>query len=315
MILPKLAYEKAANLSEAVRLFQKYDGKGLYFGGGTDIVPRLKLRLHQPKALIDLKGVEDLKGTTVRDGRLSIGAGATLFELKENPIVKDSFPALFESLNATSCETLQMRGTVGGNILQGTRCLFYNQSLEWRTAKGFCFRVGGETCNAVPNARACFANYCSDNALSLLTLSAELTLWGVGGERRVPIADIFSGNSVTPFKVSPDEILVRVVVPLRKTKGAYEKLRVRDSMDYPLVAAAVSVEAGGGMLAVGAVGASPLVYRFENVGTDTAEKIAGRVYSDARPVANATLPAPYRKKMAKVLATRVIARAIREERP
>ena len=312
MILPELAYKNAKSIDEAISLFQKYKGKGLYLAGGTDIVPQIKLRLHKPKVLIDLKGIDDMKGIAIKEGFLSIGARTTLFELKNDPVVRDNFPALFQSLDATSCETLQMRGTIGGNILQNTRCLFYNQSQDWRKAKGFCFKMGGETCNVVKSARACFANYCSDNVPALLTLSAEVTFSGVGGERRMNLAEIFSGDSRAPFRILSGEILTGIFIPLRKTKGAYEKIRVRDSIDYPLVNAAVSVEGDRCRLSVGAVGPVPFVYDLENTEEDTVAKLTGRIYSDSKPVANTTLSPVYRKKMSGILAKRVIAKVLRE---
>jgi 4-hydroxybenzoyl-CoA reductase subunit beta len=315
MILPKFMYKKAKNLEDATHLFQKYDKKSFYLAGGTDLVPQLKLMLHQPSVLIDLKDIGDLRGINIYDGFLSVGASTTLFELKNDPVLKEYFPALFESLDATSCETLQMRGTIGGNMLQNTRCLFYNKSLEWRRAKGFCFKTGGGTCNVVPNRWACFANYCSDNAPSLLTLSAEIVLNDTGGEKRIELAEIFSGDSRQPFKILPGEILTRIIIPLKKTKGAFEKIRVRGSIDYPLVNAAVSFENGNCKLSIGGVGPVPLVYNLENPEADTVEELADLVYSDLRPVENTIQPASYRKRMAKVLAKRVIAKVLQEGRP
>jgi 4-hydroxybenzoyl-CoA reductase subunit beta len=312
MILPELMYKKAKSIEDAILMFQKYNKKCFYLAGGTDLVPQLKLRLHKPTALIDLKDIVDLKGINIHKGFLSVGANMTLFELKNNPVVKEYFPALFESLDATSCETLQMRGAIGGNILQNTRCLFYNKSLEWRKAKGFCLKMGGEKCNAVPNSRTCFANYCSDNVPPLLTLSAEVILNGVDGERKMNLEEIFSGDSRTPFRILPGEILTRILIPLRKTKGAYEKNRVRDSIDYPLVNTAISVEDGRGKLSIGAVGPIPYIYNMENMGAHTLEELADCVYSDSKPVANSTLSASYRKSMSRVLVKRIIAKVFKE---
>jgi len=312
MILPKLAYKKAKDLEDAIHLFRKYDENSFYLAGGTDLVPQLKLRLHKPMALIDLKGVADLKGIDVQESWLSIGANTTLFELKDDPVVKEHFPALFQSLDATSCETLQMRGTIGGNILQNTRCLFYNKSLEWRKAKGQCFKTDGEICNAVQNSEMCFANYCSDNVPPLLTLSAEVILNGFGGERKINLSEIFSRDSKKPFRIMPGEILTRILIPLKKSKGAFEKIRVRGSIDYPLVNAAVSVENGKGKLSIGGVGPVPFVYNLDNLDTYAVEELADRVYSDSRPVANTTLSASYRKRMSKVLTKRIVANVLQE---
>jgi len=310
MILPQFIYKKAKSIDEALNIFQKYNQNALYLAGGTDLIPQLKLRLHKPKALIDLKGIKDLNVIQLKENHLYIGANTTLFELKKNSVVRDNFPALYHSLDATSCETLQMRGTIGGNILQNTRCLFYNKSQDWRNAKGFCYKMGGETCNVVQNARSCFANYCSDNVPALLTLSAKVALKGIDGDRELDLIEIFNGGNKKPFRILPGEMLTAILIPLKKTNGAYEKLRVRDSIDYPLVNAAFSIEEGKGKLSVGAVGPVPHVYHLDDIGQTSVESILKSVYSDSKPVANSTLSVAYRKKMTAVLAKRVIAKVV-----
>jgi 4-hydroxybenzoyl-CoA reductase subunit beta len=285
MILPKFEYKKAENIAKAIAFYESY---------------------------IDLKGIEELKAISHQGRWLVIGANVTLFDLKNNNTVKEYFPALYESLDATSCETLQMRGTIGGNILQGTRCLLYNKSMEWRTARGFCFKMGGETCNVVPNARACFSNYCSDNALSLMALSASVKLSGPQGERKMKLEKIFSGDGKNPFTLMPGEILTEIRIPMKRSKGAYEKLRVRGSIDYPLLGVAVSVKDNAGRVCVGGMGPTPLVYNLKNINNATLKDVAKKAYSNARPVSNTTLSPGYRKKMVSVLIQRAIKKALKE---
>jgi len=312
MILPKCEYTKAENIAHAIELYESYNGQAHYLAGGTDLIPLVKLRLSTPAAIIDLKGIEELKAISQQGNSLVIGANVTLFDLKNNDKVKEHFPVLSESLDKTSCETLQMRGTIGGNILQGTRCLLYNKSLEWRTAQGFCFKMGGETCNVVPNAKACFSNYCSDNALSLLALSASVKLSGPKGEREMQLEEIFSGDGRNPFTLIPGEILTELHIPMERSKGAYEKLRVRGSIDYPLLGVAISVNDNSGKICVGAIGTTPLVYNLENVNDGTIKDIAQKAYNNAKPVANTTLSAGYRKKMVGVLIQRAMKKALKE---
>jgi 4-hydroxybenzoyl-CoA reductase subunit beta len=306
MILPKFEYKKPRSIAEAINFYTHFDGQARYLAGGTDLIPLLKLRLLTPKALIDLKQIKELKTLTRGDGWLAIGANVALFDLKNDPSVKGFFPALAESLEVTSCETLQMRGTLGGNILQDTRCLLYNKSLEWRTARGFCWKMGGQACNVVPNARACFSNYCSDNAPSLITLSAQVKLAGPGGERKVKLEKIYSGDGRKPFALEPGEILTHVLIPLEQTKGTYEKLRVRDSMDYPLVGVAVSMKGSKARVCVGGVGLLPQVYTLKNIDESSVQAAADQAYADAKPVMNGTLSPVYRKKMVGVLFRRAI---------
>ena len=293
-------------IGEAVDFYTHFDGRARYLAGGTDLVPLLKLRLSTPAALIDLKPIPELKTLSRGNGWLAIGANVALFDLKNDPLVKEYFPALSESLEVTACETLQMRGTLGGNILQEPRCLLYNKSLEWRTARGFCWKMGGPACNVVPGAQACFSNYCSDNAPSLITLSAQVTLAGPGGERTVPLEKIFSGNGRKPLALEPGEILTQIRIPWAKTKGTYEKLRVRDSMDYPLVGVAVSVKGSSARFCVGSVGLSPRVYILKDINESSVKDTADKASADAKPVLNATLSPVYRKKMVGVLFRRAI---------
>ncbi len=314
MILPRFSYKKAWNVAEAVALCEGRAGAVSYLAGGTDLMPLAKQRLVLPELMVDLKGVEELKAIRVSDGLLVIGANVTLFDLKNHPVVKDRLTGLAQSLEATSCETLQMRGTIGGNILQNTRCLFYNKSAEWRAAKGSCLKTGGTRCNAVPGGKVCFANYCSDNAPSLIVLGAEARFVGPGGERRTPVEKLFTGNGVTPHAVEPGEVLTEVSIPLDKAKSAYEKLRVRDSMDYPLVGVAVALKEDGGRVCLTGIGPTPLAYTLDSLAAAAIEDVAGKAYSDAKPVANTVLTAAYRKKMAAVLVRRAVENALKEEK-
>lgn len=313
MVLPKFEYKKAQSVAEAVALYKQQKGKAQYLAGGTDLIPLVKLQLSTPRAIIDLKGIKELKTIFRNDGWLAIGANVTLFDLKNDPLTKKYFPALYESLDATSCETLQMRGTIGGNILQDTRCLEYNKSLEWRTARGYCFKMGGKACNVVQGAKACFANYCSDNAPSLISLSAQVKLTGPKGDRTVKLENLFTNEGKKPLALEPGEILTQILIPLKRTKGAYEKLRVRDSMDYPLVGVAVTAVGAKARVCVGGVGISPRMYEIRSI-SDTAavKEIAEKAYADARPVANSTLSPVYRKKMVGVLLKRAVKKVQQE---
>ena len=310
MITSKFEYKSPKDVEDAVRLYRECQGEAVYLSGGTDMVPRMKLGLEKPKAVIDLKPIVPL--TTVEDQGdwIRIGALARIFDLKGDDLVQDYFPALEASLEATSCESLQMRGTIGGNLLQNTRCLFYNQSEFWRKSKGFCLKMGGESCNAVPGARKCFANYCSDNATALCTLSAELELSGPDGARRLTLEELYTNLSDKPFDLQPGEILTAIFVPKKKTIGGYEKLRVRDSIDYPLLSVAFSFADGTGTLAVGAVGPKPYAVEIKQTTRDAIEEAVGAIVKQARPVGNTVVDPDYRKRMIPVLAARLVSKVM-----
>uniref|UniRef100_A0A7C4EVK9 FAD-binding PCMH-type domain-containing protein n=1 Tax=Desulfomonile tiedjei TaxID=2358 RepID=A0A7C4EVK9_9BACT len=306
MMLPKFSYSSPKSLREAFDAFQEARQDAVYLSGGTDLIPRLKLRLEKPTFIIDLKHIDQLKAVEETEDSLKIGALASIFDLKNNPLIKKYCPALDASLDATSCETLQMKGTIGGNLLQNTRCLFYNQSEFWRKSKGLCLKMGGEACNAVPGAKKCFSNYCSDNAAALCTVNAKVKLEGIAGERIVPLPRIFSNNAAKPFRLEPGEILTEILIPKQKTRGDYEKLRLRGAIDYPLLGVAFSMSDGVGKLALIAVGAAPKVLDVKSFSEDAVEQAAQKAMQDTYLAANTVLDPDYRKRMIAVLSKRLI---------
>ncbi|HDZ23783.1 MAG TPA: hypothetical protein ENH70_04510 [Desulfobacteraceae bacterium] len=306
MIASRFEYRNPQDIDEAVRLYLEFQGDAVYLSGGTDLVPRMKLGLEKPGAVIDLKRILPL--TTIEDQGdwVRIGGLARIFDLKQNELIKNFFPALEASLEATSCESLQMRGTIGGNLLQNSRCLFYNQSEFWRRSKGFCLKMGGESCNAVPGAKTCFANYCSDNAPALCTLSAEIEFTGPDGLRRLNLEALYTNKADKPFDLRPGEILTAILLPKKKTIGGYKKLRVRGAIDYPLLGVAFSFANGSGKLAVGAVGPKPYVVEVKQPARDNIGEAVKTVLKQARPVGNTVLDPDYRKRMISVFAARLV---------
>jgi 4-hydroxybenzoyl-CoA reductase subunit beta len=301
MITSKFEFKNPEDVEEAVRLYREFQGGAVYLSGGTDLVPRMKLGLEKPKAVIDLKRIVPLKTVEDQGDWIRIGPLARIFDLKKNDLVREYFPVLEASLQATSCESLQMRGTIGGNLLQNSRCLFYNQSEFWRKSKGFCLKMGGESCNAVPGAKTCFANYCSDNAPALCTLSAEIEISGPDDVRRLNLEKLYSNKSDKPFDLQPGEILTAIFVPNKKSIGGYEKLRVRGAIDYPLLSVAFSFADGTGKLAIGAVGPRPYVVEMKQTSHDAIKEAVEAILKQVRPVGNTVLDPDYRKRMIPVL--------------
>ena len=306
MIATRFEYKKPTNIQEAIDLFQSFNGEAAYLSGGTELVPLIKLGLKKPKAIIDLKRIAPLATIEDQGDWIRIGSMVRIFDLKGYGPVVDHFPALKASLEATSCETLQMRAAIGGNLLQNTRCLFYNQSEFWRKSKGFCLKMGGLSCNAVQGAKTCFANYCSDNAPALCTLSAEIELHGPSGERRLPLHELYSNKAQDPFDFRQGEILTAILIPKKTTKGGYEKLRLRGSVDYPLLGVALSSWDETGKLAVGAVGPMPYVLEINQLSHNALTEAIGSLLKEVRPVSNTVVDGAYRKRMIPVLAERLV---------
>lgn len=310
MRLPKFEYKKAVHLEEALGLYSHYEERAVFLAGGTDIVPRMKLRLEKPVAVIDLKGVRELEGIRKRTAHIRIGALTSLYEVKQDSLIKEHFPSLWEALEATSSEMLQMRGSLGGNLLQETRCLNYNQSEFWRDAMGHCLKVGGEECKVV-GGETCFSNYCSDTAVALLSLSAGVKIVGPRGERKLPLFELYSGNGIKPFNLSNGEIMTEILIPRVRTKGGYEKLRLRKSIDYPLLGVAFSKSQEKGILSVGAIGPKPSVVALDELSQRGIEEAAQSASDCVRPVKNAVVPPSYRKRMVKVITLKLMRRILR----
>ncbi len=312
MIPTRFEYRNPGTVQEAIRMYDECQSQAVYLGGGTDLMPRVKLGLEKPKLIIDLKHIESLASINDDGEWFRVGSLVRIFQLKHYKIVEECFPALRESLEATSCETLQMRGTIGGNLLQNTRCLFYNQSEFWRKSKGFCLKMGGGQCNAVSGAKICFANYCSDNAVALSTLSAELEFSGPEGTRRLCLDELYSNKSGAPFHNKPGEILTAVLIPRKETRGGYEKLRVRGAIDYPLLGVAVSASNGGVKIAVGAIGPKPYLVKTADTSGDALTEAVEEILKHARAVWNTVLDPDYRKRMIPVLVRRLVNRLTEE---
>lgn len=304
MLLPRFDFRKARKIEEALELFEKSRGKAAYLAGGTDLVPRLKMRLTQPSLVIDLKGIDEMEGIKREDGYVSIGANVTIFELRQDSLVKEKFPALLRAASLTSCETLQMRGTIGGNILQDTRCLFFNKSLEWRKAKGLCFKAGGEYCHAVRGKNVCFSNYQSDLAPALLSLDAQLVLFSKSGERRIKLSEIYTDDGKNPHPLEEGEILIRILIKDEKRKGNFEKIRIRGSIDYPLVNGAVSQNKEETLIVIGAIGPKPKIFKVEGFDERSIEELVDRVYKELKPVENTVVRAEYRRRMGSFIVKR-----------
>jgi len=228
-------------VEEAVALAGAHPGAP-YLAGGTDLVVNLRKRLLEPAHVISLAGLAELRGVSEASGRLTLGALTTIAELAADPLVRSHLPILAEAAGVVAGPTIRGMGTLGGNLCLDTRCRYYNQSFFWRQANDFCLKKEGSVCHVAPGGTFCWAAYSGDTGPVLLMLDAELELAGPGGNRRVTLREFYGSDGrwsigTEPGGKRPGELLLRVHVPIPAAgwHGVYEKLRVRDSIDYPLV--------------------------------------------------------------------------------
>lgn len=282
MRLPRFEYLVPADLDEALELLEVHGSDCRVLAGGTDLLVRMKQRLHQPRYLMSLKVLDDLEGIREEGGHLVIGSRTPLREVIENEEVKRRFPALSEAARSVGAPTIQHhRGTIGGNLLQDTRCLFYNQSAFWRSTKPPCHKAGGQVCYAREGSDRCRSTHQSDTAPVLMALDASVTLERKGSVRRVKIDELFRGEGENPLAVEPQELMSRIEIPLREEGwgNAYERLSYRSAIDYPIGCAAASVRIEGDRISeasvvIGAITNAPLKLARAN------ELLGGRVAGD-----------------------------------
>jgi 4-hydroxybenzoyl-CoA reductase subunit beta len=320
MKLPKIEYMEPKSLKEACSVLAK--GEALALAGGTDLVPSMKHRVKTPKVVVNLKALPDLDYITYSDKEgLRIGAMATLRDLQKNPIVQQKYPVLAQAAAAVGTVQLQNMGTVAGNLCLDTRCYYYNQSQFWRQSRPPCYKAGGEVCHVVKRSDHCWACYSGDTAPAFLVLGATVKLATARAERVIPLSKLYSGDGQHPIKLKAGEVVTEIQVPAKapNSGAAYQKLRIRKAIDFPLMAAAayLQLEKGDGLvkqarIALTAAESRPLEVpeaakalegkRFSEESLAAAMEAA---YKKARPVDNVIGGSPpYRKRMARVMVKR-----------
>ena len=248
-LLPEFRYHRPQSLEEAARLKATLPAARL-LGGGTDLLVNLRRGLGAPSDLIDLQSVAELRGIR-RDGEtLWIGAGTTLAALARDPFIAADYPSLAEAARAVAGPTHRAAATLGGNLCQDTRCVFYNQSEWWRQGNSWCLKYQGERCHVVEKSYRCYATYHGDIAPVLMVLDAEALVVAAGGAaRRVKLSELFRENGAEHVNLQPGELLAAVEIPPQGgRRAAYAKARIRDAVDFPLAGVAVSLRRAGDVI-------------------------------------------------------------------
>ena len=242
MRLPKFDYVEPKSLKEAARVFTLQPKGSAFLAGGTDLLVRMKYRVKVPTHIINLKTIPRL--AHIIDGKdgVRIGALVTLDDLATFSVIQERYPALAHACREVGAYGHQVMGTMGGNLCQENRCRFFNQSVFWRSVRPLCFKAGGEICHVVKKARECHSTYCGDLAPVLIALGAKISLVGPSGERTLPLRKLYTGNGAKPLALKKGEILREVSIPHSSGVAIYLKWRLRDSLEYPIVSVAVSLD-------------------------------------------------------------------------
>jgi 4-hydroxybenzoyl-CoA reductase subunit beta len=318
--MPSFTLHRPTAVDEAVRLRAATAG-ALYVAGGTDMIVNVRRGIEQPPALIDLTAIVEMKTIRAESDALVIGAGVTLEELAGHETVRRDFPAVAQAAEAVAGPTHQRYGTVGGNLCLDTRCLYYNQSEWWRKSNAYCLKERGEVCHVAPGGKRCFAAFSGDVAPAMIVSGAQADLAGPEGRRRVPLPEIYNDDGMKHLALKPGELLVAVRLPKSAAgvPSAYEKARIRGSIDFPLAGCAVALKQAGGKVAelrIALTGVNPRpqavtgLDRYVGKALDDAalDEIRETVRTQAKPMRTTTTKPYYRRRVVGAIARRMLTR-------
>jgi 4-hydroxybenzoyl-CoA reductase subunit beta len=318
MILPPFELHEPRTVEEAVALKARLGRSADFVAGGTDLLCNYKYELNPKPHVVSLRNVEELRAFDTR----RIGAAAILDDVMNDAEFRRKLPVVPEAIRVISSHLLRQTGTVGGNLLVDTRCFWFNQSRFWRESIGSCLKAEADVCRVVWGAKECVAVYSGDLAPVLITLGCSVTIAGPNGRRDVPLDRFFRHDGIRRHVLGQDEMLVCVRIPddaARWTAG-YEKLRSRESFDFPVLGVAVALRADRGRLTgarvcLGAVHTTPLVrddvlqpFLGRTVDEDCAREIGEAVASGLTIHHNTAMSPPYRRRMAAVFTKRLFLR-------
>ncbi len=317
MRLPLFQYLEPTDVEEAVSMISSHPETAKIMAGGTDLLNRMKLRLIEPALVVNVGNLRELDGINTGDSEIVIGANTRLKKVAGAPLVNKRFKAIAEAAFQVASPAITNMATMGGNILQNTRCMYYNQSGMVLNGLERCHKRGGNVCLAVKGSKRCFSVYQGDMAPALIAFDARCVLERKGSTRMISVTELFTGNGVAPFAIGADELLTKIIIP--KPEGvyssAYRKLRLRGSVDFPLASAAAFVSVTGDRkvaacrVVIGAAGAAPRVIDRASSEADF-EVIAQPAFELAEGADTLQMPGGYRRKMVRVLAKRAIKAAI-----
>src|SRR2546427_665097 len=189
----------------------------------------MQQKLFEPEYVLDIRHIAELRGIQKTEQGTQIGALTTLTAIEYSDILRGRYRVLTEAAATVASPLLRNMGTIGGNICLDTRCLWYNQSLTWRKACGFCIKKDGDLCHVAPGGTECWAAFSGDTPPALLCLNAEIEIASPSGMRRVPLREFYTGIGDSYRKLQADELLTRVFLPDTSAYYHGRKTRVSNS--------------------------------------------------------------------------------------
>ena len=271
--------------------------------GGTDLLCRMKDNVTTPDRVVYLKNVKDLAGVKAsKEGGLTIGAGTRLVDLLGSEEAKLWYPALWQTTLEVGTPQIRNMATVGGNLLQRPRCWYFRNGfglLAMKDGKSLV-RLGDNRYHSIfmTDGDALFISP-SSLAVPLVALGATATIAGPGGERTVPVEDLYRAprnDKQRELTIEPSEILTKVTIPPAKGKNASYEIRAKQSHDWPIVLASVNLTLTGEKVSAAKImvyGVAPIPWRSsaaeqaiigKPLSVETAEDAGKAAVKDAQPL-------------------------------
>jgi xanthine dehydrogenase YagS FAD-binding subunit len=271
-VMPAFDLLQPSSVVDAQKLLEQHGADAWVMAGGLDSFDWLKDRIKKPKVLVDLSGIEELRGVRATSDGIEIGSMTTLTEIVNDPIIKQRYGLLAQGAELVASPQIRNQGTIGGNVSQDTRCWYYRAG--WP-----CYRAGGNICyadtpegrnreHAILYADRCVAVNPSDSAPALIALNAKFVIRTPKGERIVDAEDYFIGPEIDITRLhilKPGDLLTAIRIP-STWAGAqfyFEKVRDRNVWDFPLLNVASAMVVSNGSIermriAVNGAAARPL---------------------------------------------------------
>ena len=241
-------FVEPTTLADVISLLQNGAQQARLIAGGSDLLGELKDDVVHYERLVSLSGIKALQDLHQDETGLRLGALVTIAQLEHEPRLQGPYHILAEAARGVATPEVRNQGTLGGNLCQRPRCLYY------RSALSPCLKKGGTDCPAVTGpyqdylsimgGHGCFSVHASDLAPPLIALEGRVTLTGPAGERTLPLEQFFAGPEWGVQRenvLADDEVLTAVTLPPPELswRGTYLKARERTAGDFPLVSAAV----------------------------------------------------------------------------
>jgi xanthine dehydrogenase YagS FAD-binding subunit len=271
-VMPSFQLYQPTSVADAQKLLEQNGHDALVLAGGLDSMDWLKDRIRKPKIVVDLGGIDEIRGVRETAEGVEIGAMTTLTDVAQNSFIRQKYGLLAQAAELVASPQIRNQGTVGGNVSQDTRCWYYRAG--WP-----CYRAGGNICyadtpvgrnreHAILHAERCVAVNASDTAPAFIALDAKFVVMTSKGRQVIDAEDYYVGPDLDITRMNilrPGFLLTAIRIPSTWANADFyfEKIRDRNVWDFPLMNVASAMRSSGTTIqdiriAVNAVAARPL---------------------------------------------------------